>query len=370
MTPVRPALPRGIEQFIGALVIEPGYYSAMLARLQVEGAEALKADLAAAFEVEAAPLSTRLGDVAVLDISGPLTKHDDPWAVFFGGTSATSIKRELAMLAKDPAVKSVVARIDSPGGTVSGTFDAGQAIFDFPKPVVTFVEDMAASGGLHLATQGDEVLLTKTSLMGSLGVIWGGFDLSKLYADMGVKPVVITADGGSGIKGTFFPGTEVTAAQREHIQAIVDDTRLAFIADVARGRALSQEQVTKMADARMHVGQKAVDLGFADRVGTFEDAIATAIQAGKGNRRRRRSSYGAASGESTTASTDGTTNRTPTLVSVRRALVKAQPADDVEPFLAHLPDPVEAALWRDYVAGRIGIEDVAFELDLALEDLQ
>jgi signal peptide peptidase SppA len=223
------------------------------------------------------------GDIAIIPIMGPITKGHSIFEDIFGGTSSVHTRNLLASAMADPRIGAVVLHIDSPGGTVAGSVDLAADVAAATKPVLAFVEDMAASAGLWIASQTDGIIATRTSEIGSIGVRTGLYDLSALFEKMGVRAVPIST---AQHKSIGMPGAPITSEQVEVIRERIQPIHDLFVRDVAKGRGMSVKDVEALADGRIWIGADAVKLGLADRIGTVQDVIAEA-RARVGKKRRR-----------------------------------------------------------------------------------
>lgn len=224
------------------------------------------------------------GQVAVLPILGLLT-HRGGMVESTRTTSTAAIAGAVRSLAADGAVSAIVLEVDSPGGEVAGTLEAGDAIREAgrSKPIVAAVNSHAGSAGYWLASQAGEILVTPSGQVGSIGVYWAHEEQSKALEAQGRKVTLISAGKFKAEGNPFEPlGDEARAAR----QATVDHFYGMFVKAVARGRGVGVETVRDgFGQGRMVVAQAAVEQGMADRVGTLDDAIRRAA-ALAGERRR------------------------------------------------------------------------------------
>ena len=206
--------------------------------------------------------------IAVIDVNGPLMKYASSLS---GGSSTVRIRNMIRNAVRNEDVDGILLRIDSPGGTVSGTMDLAQdvAAATEQKPVHAFVDDMAASAAYWVASQADSIWTNATGLVGSIGTFMVIYDLSQMAEQEGIKAHVIRA---GKFKGAGTAGTEITDEQLAVWQENVDHMNQQFLDGVSAGRTLSPKTVSALADGRVHVGQYAVDLQLADGVRTFDEA--------------------------------------------------------------------------------------------------
>lgn len=229
------------------------------------------------------------GGVAVVSLSGPLMKYVSSLS---GGTSTVEARAALRAAVRDESVESIVLRIDSPGGTVSGTQDlaADIAAANTQKPVVAFIEDLGASAAYWIASQAGKVFANSTAMVGCIGTFATLVDASQAAAQEGYKVHVVRA---GEFKGMGVEGTEVTPKQLDEMQRIVNELNEYFIQGVAKGRGLSLAQVKALSDGRVHVGTKALEHGLIDGVKSLDQVVVELAA-------KTKSKKGSAMSESTT----------------------------------------------------------------------
>jgi protease-4 len=150
-------------------------------------------------------------------------------------------------------------------------------IKDFDKPVVVWMDEMAASGGYYIACGADHVVAHPDSLVGSIGVISQFINADELLEEIGVDVVVITT-GARKDTGSLF--RDMTEEEQAYWQVIIDEVYDEFVDVVAEGRDLPEEMVRELADGRVYTGRQALEEGLVDAVGLPEDAIAKAAELG------------------------------------------------------------------------------------------
>jgi signal peptide peptidase SppA len=214
------------------------------------------------------------GGVAVIQLSGLMVKKRTLWGRIFGGEAATPEARAAVdAAAADPAIKSLLLVIDSPGGTVAGTADLGDSIHAArgKKPVTAFAEDLAASGAYWAGSQATRFVGNSTAAVGSIGVFAVLRDSSRLAKNIGLEMTVVKSAKG---KGTGAPGVPVTEGQLADVQAMVNAHHDSFVAAVARGRGISTDAASKLADGRLHIGGAAVAAGLLDGIDSLDTVLA------------------------------------------------------------------------------------------------
>lgn len=166
----------------------------------------------------------------------------------------------------------VVLRINSPGGSPVQAGMINDEIVRlrklYPsKPLYVVVEDICASGGYYVAVAGDQILVDKASLVGSIGVIMEGFGFTGLMEKLGVTRRMITA--GSN-KGMMDPFSKENPQQVEMIKTMIDEIHQQFIEVVKTGRGDRLKETPEMFSGRIWNGEQAIKIGLADGYGTVE----------------------------------------------------------------------------------------------------
>jgi signal peptide peptidase SppA len=213
--------------------------------------------------------------VAVIPIHGTISQRPSVFSQASGGTSTQEIAQAFRAAMADPAVGSVLFDVDSPGGTVPGVPELAaeiRAARGQGKPVVAVANGLAASAAYYLASAADELVVTPSGEVGSIGVFAVHEDRSGLYAATGVTHSLISAGRFKTEGNPYQPlGEDARAA----IQAKVDDFYGMFTRAVARHRNATVEAVRGgFGEGRTVLARKAVELGMADRVDTFDATLA------------------------------------------------------------------------------------------------
>ncbi len=182
---------------------------------------------------------------------------------------------------RDKAVKAVVLRIDSPGGTVTDSDILYREILDFKeetgKTVVAQIMSVGASGGYYAALAADGILAHPTSITGSVGVIFITPKLNGLMDKVGVRAEVAKSGKYKDIGSPFRPSTK---EERQSLQRMIDQMGGRFKALAARRRGLSEETMRTVGTGNIFTGEQALALGLVDRVGYAKDAVAMAREHG------------------------------------------------------------------------------------------
>ena len=180
---------------------------------------------------------------------------------------------------KDDHIKAVVIEINSPGGVVGPSQELYQEIKrvreEFKKPVVVVSTSMMASGAFYAAVAADKIIVAPGTMMGSIGVIMEFTNLEKLYDWAKVSRYSITTGKFKDSGAEYRPMRD---DERALFQDLINDVYEQFKTAVAEGRNLKPDFVSQYADGRVFTGAQGVKLGFADQVGTREDAYNKAAE--------------------------------------------------------------------------------------------
>lgn len=198
-----------------------------------------------------------------------------------GGAGAESIVEQLEEFRKDKSVRSLVLRVNSPGGSAAGSQEIYSEIMRVRKEgkkVTVSMGDVAASGGYYIASAADRIIADPATLTGSIGVIMQAVDIHELLDKYGVNFTTIKSGQHKDI-GSF--SRPMTAEERTILEGVIKDVFNQFVSDVSAGRNLPKSYVLKLADGRIYTGKQAANLKLVDRLGGLQDALkAAAADAG------------------------------------------------------------------------------------------
>lgn len=207
---------------------------------------------------------------AVIPVMGVLMRREGTFQPYI--TDVDDVRAAVNAAANDPKVRNIVMVIDSPGGSVEGLHELGQAVASAAKskPVIAQVEGMAASAGFYIASQASKVFAGPADTVGSIGTVLVVTDMSKMAEQMGIRVVVIST---GEFKGTGTPGTELTDSQEAYLQGIVDAYFADFKQAVRKGRKMSKEDVDAAADGRIFMAKDALRMGLIDGISSLEQTL-------------------------------------------------------------------------------------------------
>jgi protease-4 len=186
-----------------------------------------------------------------------------------GGESTADLLRQARY---DTAVKAVVLRVDSPGGSMFASeqiLREVQALRKAGKPVVVSMSTYAASGGYYISAAANQIYASPTTLTGSIGVFSVVPTFQRTLDKLGVK---VDGIGTTPLAGDLRLDRALTPATRQILQSSVDHAYAEFVRRVADGRKKSVEDVDKIAQGRVWAGVDAQRIGLVDHLGGLKDA--------------------------------------------------------------------------------------------------
>ncbi|MDF1563434.1 MAG: signal peptide peptidase SppA [Deltaproteobacteria bacterium] len=219
------------------------------------------------------PILTARPHVAVLSLRGLIVEGES--RPLPGGSRTVgdrTVAEALAELRKDERVKAIVLRIDSRGGSAHASDLIWHEVKRTAekKPVIAWMENVAASGGYYIAAAAHEILAAPLCLTGSIGVIASLFDLSGVYERLGLRRELLARGDLAALGTTSRAPTEEELAHLDHQ---VGQLYQVFKERVAAGRGLELEEVEAVAQGRVFTSERAKEHRLIDRVGGFESAV-------------------------------------------------------------------------------------------------
>jgi len=220
-----------------------------------------------------AELASGKKHTAMVELNGTIAPGSD--------ASAEKVTAALQAAFKDKNTQGVVLRINSPGGSPVQS----QTIYDemrrlrkkYPEiPLYAVVEDICASGGYFVAAGADRIYVGKASIVGSIGVLMNGFGFTGLMEKLGVERRLITAGENKAMLDPFSPLDE---KDKQHVQALMKDVHEQFIGVVREGRGKRLKETPEMFSGLIWTGQKSIELGLADGIGSLESVARDVVKA-------------------------------------------------------------------------------------------
>lgn len=211
-------------------------------------------------------------NVAVIDISGSLVDREMSVPCARSPVSYEAIKMEMEALLSNSDVDTIVARMDTPGGVASQNMDLSDFIYNSRgkgTKLIAVVDDMAYSAGFGIASAFEEIWISRTGGVGSVGVVSYHEDHSKYLAKQGIKVEYIYA----GDKKVFGnPAEPLSDEARDEFQVEVSRLYDIFTETIARNLNMSVADIRATQAGTFH-GKKAIEAGFAHKLGTFDDVL-------------------------------------------------------------------------------------------------
>jgi len=225
---------------------------------------------------------TKNPKIAVVHVVGAIASGKGGFSLT-GGSSVGSdtVVAAIQEADKNPTVKAIVLRVDSPGGSALASDVIWRALAVCKKPVVASMGDVAASGGYYVCMNAKRIFAEPGTVTGSIGVFGMKIVTGKLEERVGVRTQVISRGKNSGVNSSTFPWTE---SERKAMTATIEEIYDQFTDKAVAGRvAAGQKEMTKakllaLAGGRVWTGRQAKANGLVDELGTLDDAVAYATK--------------------------------------------------------------------------------------------
>lgn len=217
---------------------------------------------------------------------GPITENpesDNQIAVLYAageigefegaGINCHSLVPIIVKLAEKDEVKGMVLRVNSPGGSVFGSEQIGEALDYFQskgKKLAVSMGDYAASGGYWISARADKIYADPLTITGSIGIFGMVPNVSGLVGKLGLHPQTVSTNPGVVFPSIFYP---MTSEQTAALQANVERGYEKFIQRVANGRHKSVDYIKNIAEGRVWSGMEGLKIGLVDELGNLNDAI-------------------------------------------------------------------------------------------------
>jgi protease-4 len=214
--------------------------------------------------------------IAVIYVEGAITSGESrgggPLGLGANSAGAKTVVRQLHRARKDPQVRAVVLRVDSPGGSSFASDEIWRAVEQVKqenKPVIVSMGGVAASGGYYVAAGADAIWAQPNTITGSIGVFSGKFATEELLDQVGIHTTTLER----GRNADIFDANRWDDVERQRMQTLVDDIYEQFKEKVAQGRDMTPEQVEEVARGRVWSGSDALENGLVDELGGLREAI-------------------------------------------------------------------------------------------------
>lgn len=208
--------------------------------------------------------------IAVVELTGVIGYS---YTGDIGGNMVDEFVAKMKQVRTDPQIKAVILRVNSPGGEVTASDILYHHVkkTDEIKPVVVFMESVAASGGYYSAIGGRYLMANDLTITGSIGVLMQTFNAEGLAGKVGVS--MVTFKSGK-LKDLLNPFRPVSEEEMGVVQALIDESYGRFVGLVAEERGLDENELREgIADGRILSGTQALKEKLIDGTGYFEDAV-------------------------------------------------------------------------------------------------
>ncbi len=220
------------------------------------------------------PKKSNAPKIAIIYMEGTIISGKSKRSLF-GGSNAigsddfTAILRQVR---KDPKVKAVVIRINSPGGSAlaSDILWREVRLLSQAKPVIASLSDVAASGGYYIAMACPTIIANSTTITGSIGVVGGKFNLKGLYNKVGLNKEIFKRGKYADL---FTDYRNFTPEENKLIAKQMLETYKTFVRKAAQGRKMTIKKMNVHAQGKIYTGTQALKVGLVDQLGGIDFAI-------------------------------------------------------------------------------------------------
>jgi protease-4 len=203
-------------------------------------------------------MSTGLGSkIGVIEIDGVISQSMDTM-------------EDIVRFKEDDAIKGVIVRINSPGGSVGPTQEVYREVrlLREKKKVFVSMGSVCASGGYYIASAGDRIYANPSTITGSIGVIMEQAVIEDLLKKLGIQTNTLKAGEFKDIGSPLRP---MKPEERAYLENMLSTIHEQFIKDVASGRGMAVEAVKKVSDGKIYTGTQALQIKLVDNIGNFYD---------------------------------------------------------------------------------------------------
>ena len=196
--------------------------------------------------------------------------RSEPLMNVVGGTTVSD---QLRQIREDDRVKGVILRVNSPGGSAVGSdmiWKEVRRLEEAGKPVVVSMSGVAGSGGYYISMGARHIVAQPSTITGSIGVIFGKFDLQGFYGWLGVTVDRVKSFPNADVLSAL---TSLSADQRKHIENWMETIYEDFVRKAAEGRGLEYDDLEAKARGRIYTGEQARELGLVDSLGGLSTAV-------------------------------------------------------------------------------------------------
>lgn len=216
--------------------------------------------------------------IVLIDVAGSLSERpDEPGPLGLGGRESivARVREQLERAADDDAVRALLLRVHTPGGTASASEVLYREIERLKAereiPVVAQLMGLATSGGYYVAMSADHVRAYPTTVTGSIGVIFAGINVSGTLDKIGARDQTLVT---GPFKDAGSPLRPMRPEERAQLGGVLDDLFVRFLDVVEAGRPeLERARIEELADGRIYSARQALEAGLVDAIGDLEGAV-------------------------------------------------------------------------------------------------
>ena len=209
--------------------------------------------------------------VARVDVDGTIMSGSGV-SVSGGGYDHDALIKYVEKLTEDPNNLGILLYIDSPGGEMKASDELYLKLMDYKKatgrPIYCYFDGTACSGGYYVAMASDEICADRNCICVNIGVYISTYNYAGLFEKLGVEQIAFKSSENKGIGMGGLPWTE---EQKEIYQNLIDLMYDQFLGIVAEGRKMTKEQVKALDDGREMLASQALEAGFIDSIGRYDD---------------------------------------------------------------------------------------------------
>ena len=181
---------------------------------------------------------------------------------------------QLKKFGDDSSVKAIILHINSPGGGVAASEEIYKEVRrirdEKKKRIVASIETVGASGAYYVASATNKIYADKGSIVGSIGVIAEWVNYGELLRWAKLKDITMKA---GEFKDTGSPTREMTPAEHQYLQSLIDNMHTQFIQAVAQGRHAKEDEIRSIANGKVWTGEQAYSMKLVDQIADFESAV-------------------------------------------------------------------------------------------------
>ena len=201
------------------------------------------------------------GKIGVVDLEGVIL-------------TPKTVVEQIKKFGDDDSIKAIILHVNSPGGGVAASEEIYRAVKrirdDKKKRIVASIESVGASGAYYVASASNKIYADNGSIVGSIGVISEWVNYGDLLHWAKLKEIVMKA---GEFKDTGNPTRDLTPAEQQYLQTLIDNMHVQFIQAVADGRKMKVEDVRSIANGKVWTGQQALSMKLIDQVADFQAAV-------------------------------------------------------------------------------------------------